>query len=64
MDVTNFNQDYLNVLPDKISKEEKNIFLLGDFDISLLNYNEYRPTNYFLDSLVSSSLLPYILQTT
>ena len=64
MDVTDFNQNYLNGLLDKISKEEKNIFLLGDFNINLLNYNEHRPTNDFLDSLASSSLLPYILQPT
>ena len=64
MDVTDFNQNYLNGLLDKISKEEKNIFLLGDFNINLLNYNEHRPTNDFLDSLASSSLLPYILQLT
>ena len=64
MDVTDFNQNYLNGLLDKISKEEKNIFLLGDFNINLLNYNEHRPTNDFLDSLASSSLFLYILQPT
>ena len=64
MDVTNFNQNYLNGLPDKISNVEKNIFFVGDFNISLLNYNEHRPTNNFLDSLASGSLLPYIFQPT
>ena len=64
MDVTDFNQNYLNGLLDKVPKEEKNIFLLGDFNINLLNYNEHRPTNNFLDSLGSSSLLLYILQLT
>ena len=44
--------------PDKILKEEKNIFLLGDLNINL----QHRPTNYFLNSLASSSLLPYIFQ--
>ena len=61
MDVTDFNQNYLNGLLDKISKK-KISFLLGDFNINFLNYNENRPTNYFLDSIASSSLLPYILQ--
>ena len=64
MDVTDFNQNYLNGLLDKVPKEEKNIFLLGDFNINLLNYNEHRPTNNFLDSLGSSSLLLFILQLT
>ena len=64
MDVTDFNPNYMNGLIDKISKEEKNIYLLGEFNINLLNYNEHRPTNDFLDSLASSSLLSYILQPT
>ena len=55
MDLTDFNQNYLNGLLYKISKEEKNIFLLGDFNISWLNYNEHRPTNDFFDLLASSS---------
>ena len=63
-DTTDFNRNYLNTLLDKISKEQKHIFLLGDFNMNFLNYNEYRPTNNFLDSLVSNSLLPYILQPT
>ena len=54
----------MNGLLDKISKEEKTIFLLGDFNINLLNYNEHRLANDFLDSLASSSLLPYKLQPT
>ena len=63
MDVTDFNQNNLNGLLDKISKKEKKIiFLLGDFNIKLLNYNQHRPTNDFLDSLISNSLLSYILQ--
>ena len=64
MDVTDFNQNYLNGLLHKISKEEKNMYLIGDFNISLLNYNEHKPTNDFLDSFASSSLLPYIFQPT
>ena len=63
MDVTDFNQNYLSGLLDMISKEEK-IYLLGDFNINLLNYNEHKPTNDFLDSFASSSLLPYIFQPT
>ena len=65
MDVTDFNKNYLNGLLDKILKEEKTYFLKHtDFNISLLNYNEHRSTNDFLDSLASTSLLPYILQPT
>ena len=28
-----------NILLDEISKEEENMFLLGDFNINFLNYN-------------------------
>ena len=39
-------------------------FLLGEFNINLLNYNVHNPTNEFLDSFASNSFLPYILQPT
>ena len=35
MDVSRFNENYLNTILDKLSKENKQIFLLGDF---LLTY--------------------------
>ena len=40
MDLTDFNCNYLNQLLENISKEKKSIFLLGDFNVNLLNYNE------------------------
>ena len=64
MDNTDFNKNYLNPILDKSSKENKQVFLLGDFNIDLLNYNDHQPTNEFLDSLTSNSFLPYILQPT
>ena len=63
MDVLDFNS-LVNQLLDIISKEQKQIFVLGDFNINLLNYNEHQPTNEFLDSLASNSIIPYILQPT
>ena len=63
MDFLEFN-NYLNHMFEKVSKEQKQIFLLGDFNINLLNYNVHQPTNEFLDSLASNSIIPYILQPT
>ena len=63
MDVLDFNY-LINQLLDKISKEQKQNFLLGDFNTNLLNYNEHKPTNEFLDSIASNSVIPYILQPT
>ena len=64
MDVSDFNKNYLNTLLDKLSIENKQVFLLGDFNVNLLNYNDHQPTNEFLDSLASNSFIPYILQPT
>ena len=62
MDVTDFNNNFLNNLLKKINQEQKKVFLLGDFNIDLMHYNEHKPTNEFLDSLASNSYLPYIIQ--
>ena len=62
MDLTDFNCNYLNKLLENISKEQKSVFLLGDFNVNLLNYNEHNKTNEFLDSLASTSFIPLILQ--
>ena len=51
MNINEFKDDYLNELLDKLIKENKNMFLLGDFNINLLNYDIHPPTNEFLDFL-------------
>ena len=38
------------------------MFLLGDFNVDLMYYNEHKPTNELLDSLTSNSYLPYVIQ--
>ena len=53
---------YFNKLLENISKEQISIFLLGDFNVNLLNYNEHNQTNKVLDSLGSNSFIPLILQ--
>ena len=60
MDLTDFNSNCLNNVLEKVSKEQKSVFLLGDFNINLLNYNFHNLTNEFLDCLASNSFLPYI----
>ena len=61
MDLADFNCNYLNKLLENISKEQKSIFLLGDFNVNLLNYNENNEINEFLDSLASNPFIPLIL---
>ena len=55
MNLNVFNSNYLNNLLEKISKEQKYVFPLGDFKINLLNYNVHNPTNEFFYSLASNS---------
>ena len=64
MDLTDFICNYLNHLLENIFKEQKCIFLLGNFNVDLLNYNEHNQTNEFLDSIASKSFIPLILEPT
>ena len=61
MDLPDLNCIYLNKLLENISKERKSVFLLGDFNVNLLHYNEHNQINEFLDSLASNSFIPLIL---
>ena len=45
---------------EKISKENKDAYLMGDFNINLINYNSHNPTSQFLDFICSNSFFPYI----
>ena len=64
MDVSDFHKNYLNTLLDKLTKENKQVFLLGDSSTNLLNYNDHQPTDELSDSLASNSFIPYILEPT
>ena len=50
MDLTDFNCNYLNKLFENICKEQKSVFLLGDFNVNLLSIIRQMKTNEFLDS--------------
>ena len=43
MDLNDFNNDYLNPLLAKLSKEKKTVFLLGDFNVDLSKYEQDLP---------------------
>ena len=64
MNLNEFNDNYLNILLQKISKVKKNAFLLDDFNVDLLKYDKHAGTNEFIDSLSSYLYLPYILHPT
>ena len=51
-------------LLEKISKEQKSLSYIEDFNVKLLNYNKHNQTNEFLDYIASNSSIPLILQPT
>ena len=57
MNINEFNFEYLSEFLDKLSKDNKSAFLLGDLNINFLNYHIHLPTNEFLDSISSHYFL-------
>lgn len=57
-----FNEDYLEPRLEKLNTEKKNLILVGDFNINLLNYDCNNDTNDFLNIIQSNSLIPLILK--
>ena len=57
MNINEFNFKYLNEFLDKLSKDNKSAFLLGDLNINFSNYHIHLPTNEFLDPISSHYFL-------
>ena len=51
---------YIHLLMTKISKENKLVYLMGDFNLNLLNHHCHQPTSEFLDIMYSHMLFPLI----
>ena len=64
MDLFRFIHYYLNPLLENLAKEQKAVFLLGDFNVDLLKSEQHEATNEFLDSLSSNMFLRHIVQPT
>ena len=43
-----------------LSREKKDILIMGDFNINLLLYNNDKDTTAFLDTMFSNSFSPFI----
>ena len=48
MDLNEFNCHYLSPFLEKLAKEQKTAFHIGDFDVDLLKYEQHKATNEFL----------------
>jgi hypothetical protein len=62
-DINDFNET-LSELLTKIKNENKTVYLLGDFNINLLEHQNHLPTSDFIDSMYTSSLFPFITKPT
>ena len=56
--------DHIETILHNLARENKNIFILGDFNINLLNCVNHPAPENFLSMMNSNYLLPYILQPT
>ena len=65
MEVNEFNSLFLNTLSENLlSEKNKEIVLMGDFNIDLLKYEKDHNTADFLDQMYSASLVPHITSPT
>ncbi|XP_057290925.1 uncharacterized protein LOC130613625 [Hydractinia symbiolongicarpus] len=64
MDLHDFNMNHLTPILSKTTSENKNIFLMGDFNANLLLSDSNPDISDFLDSIFSFSLAPSILLPT
>ena len=58
--IDEFNNQFLSPMLEKVSFENKEVYLMGSFNINLLNYESNRETGDFLNNLHSNSLVRYI----
>ena len=59
MSIQEFNKILMPTL-EKISMENKDTYLMGDFKINLISYNSHNPTSQFLDGICSNTFFSYI----
>ena len=55
---------HLTAVVDKLKKENKLIYLLGDFNVNIVNATSHPPTSDFLDIFYSASFFPLINRPT
>ena len=51
-------------IQDKISNESKIAYLMGDYNINLLNFATCKTTNDFIDSVIAQGFIPHITKPT
>ena len=64
MQQSEFNDEYLKPLSEKLISENKEVILLGDFNIDLLKCDLNKNVSDFLDIMYSTNLRPNITSPT
>ena len=64
MQHSEFNDKYLKPLSEKLISENKEVILLGDFNIDLLKCDSNKNVSDFLDIIYSTNLVPNITSPT
>ena len=64
MQHSEFNEEYLKPLSEKLISDNKEVILLGDFNIDLLKCDSNRTFSDFLDIKYSTNLVPNITSPT
>ena len=54
LEIDTFNDDFLEPFLEKISSENKDVFLIGDFNTDLIN-SDIEPISSFLDTITTKS---------
>ena len=47
-----------------ISNENKTAYLMGEYNINLLNFDRHQETNDFIDSVIAQGYIPHITKPT
>ena len=63
-EVKDFTNTHMTPLLDKLSNENKDIRIMGDFNVNLINCNDDKNISNFLDTMLSHSFLPFITTPT
>ena len=64
MPITHFNSKYLTPFLEKLNREDKFCFLMGDFNINLMKSNSESDSFQFYNSMCSCFFTPLVLQPT
>ena len=64
MPIADFNSKYLTPLLEKLNREDKFCFLMGDFNINLMKINSESDNSQFCNAMCSYFFTPLVLQPT